>query len=132
MPTFITGRAKIEAAGDKPKLINEYVGWAPTRTDALSIAHMRSPGGRVEPGQTPEFDEYTIVLKGLLRVKHADGVIAGDISYDKARKLLTIPVKLKANWSYKFWLNSQKFTAFRSRDGVPLEPLEVTFETRGR
>lgn len=58
--------------------------------------------------------------------------IAGDISYDKHRKLLTIPVKLKPDWSYKFWLNSEKFTAFRSQDGVPLEPLEVTFATCGQ
>ena len=57
--------------------------------------------------------------------------IAGEISYDKARELLTIPLELKPNWNYKFWLNSEKFTAFRSEDGVPLEPVEVTFKTRG-
>ena len=56
--------------------------------------------------------------------------ITGDVSYDKSRKLLTVPVKLKPDWSYKFWLNSGKSTAFRSEDGFPLEAVEVTFKTR--
>lgn len=69
MPTLIESPTRIEAAGNKPKLIDEYIGAVNSKTSALSIAHMRSPGGWVEPGQTPEFDEYTVVLKGSLRVE---------------------------------------------------------------
>ena len=72
-PTLIAGPARVEAAGNKPKLIDEYVGRVNSRTLRLSVAHMRSPGGWTEPGQTPEFHEYTIVLKGMLRVEHRDG-----------------------------------------------------------
>ena len=59
----------VEAAGNKPKIIEEYIGNVNTQTSALSVARMKSPGGWVEPGQTPEFDEYTVVLKGTLQVK---------------------------------------------------------------
>lgn len=59
----------IEAAGNKPKLIEEYFGRVNSGTEAVSIARMKSPGGWLEPGQTPEFDEYTVVLKGELQVK---------------------------------------------------------------
>jgi mannose-6-phosphate isomerase-like protein (cupin superfamily) len=75
MPRLISGPKVIEAAGNKPKLIREYVGNVNSATSAVSIAHMQSPGGWIEPGQTPEFDEYTVVLKGMLRVTHRDGVI---------------------------------------------------------
>ena len=64
---------RIEAAGNKPKLIDEYIGLVNSRQERLSIAHMRSPAGWVEPGQTPEFEEYTIVLRGSLRVRHKQG-----------------------------------------------------------
>jgi mannose-6-phosphate isomerase-like protein (cupin superfamily) len=80
MPQLIPQPTRIQAAGNKPKLIDEYVGRVTTGTAGISIAHMRSPGGWVEPGQTPEFDEYTIVLRGVLRVESADGtldVVAG-------------------------------------------------------
>jgi ethanolamine utilization protein EutQ len=70
MPTLIPQSTRITAAGNKPKLIDEYVGRVNTKTSAASVAHMRSPQGWLEPGQTPEFDEFTIVLKGLLRVEH--------------------------------------------------------------
>lgn len=73
MPTLIEKPTRITAAGNKPKRIDEFVGRVNSRTDAVSIAHMRSPSGWVEPGQTPEFDEYTYVLKGLLRVAHKGG-----------------------------------------------------------
>ncbi len=73
MPRLIEKPTRITAAGNKPKLIDEYVGLVNTGTTSLSIAHMRSPVGWVEPGQTPEFDEYTLVLRGLLRVTHRDG-----------------------------------------------------------
>ncbi len=65
----------IPAAGNPPKRIAEYVGRANTATTAVSIAHMTSPGGWQEPGQTPEFDEYTVVLRGCLRVETRSGVI---------------------------------------------------------
>ncbi len=75
MPTLIAQPTRIQAAGNKPKRIDEYVGRVTTKDAALSVAHMHSPGGWVEPGQTPEFDEYTVVLKGMLRVTHRDGVL---------------------------------------------------------
>ncbi|MGF1580432.1 MAG: cupin domain-containing protein [Gemmataceae bacterium] len=75
MPTLIERPTTIEAAGNKPKIIEEYVGRVNSREESLSIAHMRSPGGWVEPGQTPEFDEYTVVLKGMLRVTYKGGSI---------------------------------------------------------
>ncbi len=68
MPRFIPAPAVVEAAGNKPKIIEEYVGRVNTGTGPVSIARMKSPGGWVEPGQTPEFDEYTLVLGGMLRV----------------------------------------------------------------
>ena len=75
MPTLIPQPTRIEAAGNKPKLIDEYIGRVNSKTSATSVAHMRSPGGWSEPGQTPEFDEFTIVLKGMLRVEHQNGVL---------------------------------------------------------
>ncbi|GMU21657.1 MAG: hypothetical protein AMXMBFR13_17480 [Phycisphaerae bacterium] len=75
MPTLIPSPARIQPAGNKPKIIDEYIGRVNSKTTDLSIAHMRSPAGWLEPGQTPEFDEYTIVLKGMLRVEHAGGAI---------------------------------------------------------
>ena len=75
MPTLIPQPTRIEAAGNKPKLIDEFIGRVSTKDSRLSIAQMRSPGGWVEPGQTPRFDEFTIVLKGMLRVTHRDGTI---------------------------------------------------------
>ena len=70
MPTLIPRATRIQSAGNKPKLIDEYVGRVNTNTSAASVAHMRSPAGWTESGQTPEFDEFTIVLKGVLRVEH--------------------------------------------------------------
>jgi mannose-6-phosphate isomerase-like protein (cupin superfamily) len=75
MPTLIPHPTRIQSAGNKPKLIDEYVGRVNTKTSAASVAHMRSPQGWLEPGQTPEFDEFTIVLKGLLRVEHKNGTL---------------------------------------------------------
>ena len=73
MPTLIAQPTRITAAGNKPKLIDEYLGRVNSSTTALSVAHMRSPGGWIEPGQTPAFDEFTVVLKGMLRVTHKGG-----------------------------------------------------------
>ncbi len=75
MPTLISQPTRIQAAGNKPKLIDEYVGRVNSKTSAASVAHMRSPQGWVEPGQTPEFDEFTVVLKGMLRVEHKNGFL---------------------------------------------------------
>ena len=75
MPTMIASPSRITAAGNKPKLIDEFVGHVNTGTSAASVAHMRSPSGWQEPGQTPEFDEFTIVLRGMLRVEHRDGTL---------------------------------------------------------
>ncbi len=73
MPTLISQPTRITAAGNKPKLIDEYIGRVNSKTNAVSVAHMRSPQGWAEPGQTPAFDEFTIVLKGMLRVEHKGG-----------------------------------------------------------
>ena len=73
MPRLIAQAMRIEAAGNRPKLIDEYVGRANSQEERVSVAHMQSPGGWIEPGQKPEFDEYTIVLKGTLRVQHEKG-----------------------------------------------------------
>jgi len=75
MPTHLKSPTRVLAAGNKPKSIDEYVGRVNSRTSALSIAHMRSPGGWLEPGQRPEFDEYTLVLRGMLRVEHEGGAL---------------------------------------------------------
>jgi mannose-6-phosphate isomerase-like protein (cupin superfamily) len=79
-PTLIEKPSRITAAGNKPKLIDEYIGRVNSGTSDVSIAHMRSPGGWIEPGQTPQFDEYTVVLRGTLRVEYKEGhidVVAG-------------------------------------------------------
>jgi ethanolamine utilization protein EutQ len=73
VPTFIAKPTRVEAAGNKPKLIDEYVGRVNSATSATSVAHMRSPSGWQEPGQTPEFDEFTVVLRGTLRVEYRGG-----------------------------------------------------------
>jgi len=75
MPTLIGAPARIEAAGTQPKLIDEYIGRVNSRHEAVSIAHMRSPSGWEEPGQTPDFEEFTVVLKGMLRVEYQGGAI---------------------------------------------------------
>jgi mannose-6-phosphate isomerase-like protein (cupin superfamily) len=72
-PTLITQATRIAAAGTKPKLIDEYIGRVNSSHAAVSVAHMHSPQGWSEPGQTPEFDEFTVVLRGMLRVKSQTG-----------------------------------------------------------
>lgn len=73
MATLIEQPTIITAAGNKPKRIAEYVGRVNSATEAVSIAHMTSPSGWVEPGQCPEFDEYTMVLRGALHVETRSG-----------------------------------------------------------
>jgi len=75
MPELIDAPTRVLAAGNKPKSIDEYVGRVNSQTAEVSIAHMRSPSGWLEPGQTPEFDEYTLVLHGMLRVTHRTGAV---------------------------------------------------------
>jgi ethanolamine utilization protein EutQ len=75
MPTLIARPTRIQSAGNKPKLIDEYVGRVNSQTTSASVAHMRSPAGWLEPGQTPVFDEFTIVLKGTLHVEHEGGTL---------------------------------------------------------
>lgn len=87
MPQLIEKPTRITAAGNKPKLIDEYVGRVNSGESRLSIAHMRSPGGWVEPGQKPDFDEYTVVLRGALHVDFEGGsldVAAGQAILTKA------------------------------------------------
>lgn len=71
MPTLIPKPTTIPVPGNKR--IDEYVGHVNSSTAPVSVAHMRSPSGWSEPGQTPEFDEYTVVLKGSMHVEHRDG-----------------------------------------------------------
>ena len=75
MPTYIPSATIIPAAGTEAKVIREYVGRVNSGSSAISIAHMRSPAGWVEPAQTPDFDEYTVVLHGMLQVTHRDGIL---------------------------------------------------------
>ena len=82
MPTHLTQPTIVKAAGNKPKVIEEYVGRVNSSTEAISIARMKSPSGWVEPGQTPEFDEYTVVLRGTLRVTTKSGVV--DVHHGQA------------------------------------------------
>lgn len=73
MPQLISQPMQITAAGNKPKLIREYIGRANSQTSSVSIAQMQSPSGWLEPGQRPEFDEYTIVLRGMVQVESESG-----------------------------------------------------------
>ncbi len=73
MPTLISSPTTMQAAGQPPKQIEEYVGRVNSDTTSVSIARMRSPQGWKEPGQRPDFEEMTIVLKGMVRAKHAAG-----------------------------------------------------------
>ena len=75
MPELIENPTRVEAAGTKPKLIDEYVGRVNTGEQRLSVARMNSPQGWVEPGQRPDFDEWTLVLDGTLTVEHETGSV---------------------------------------------------------
>ena len=75
MPVIVKQPTIITPAGNKPKRIAEYIGRVNSNTDSVSVAHMISPSGWLEPGQTPEFDEYTVVLRGTLRVETHSGVL---------------------------------------------------------
>lgn len=75
MPRLITSPIRVEAAGHPPKIIEEFVGHMSSKDSAVSVARMRSPSGWSEPGQRPEFQEFTVVLKGSLRVEHESGTM---------------------------------------------------------
>jgi mannose-6-phosphate isomerase-like protein (cupin superfamily) len=75
MPTRIDGPKVVAAAGNKPKRIEEYIGRQASGQSNLSVARMKSPSGWVEPGQRPEFEEYTLVLRGTLRVEFEGGAL---------------------------------------------------------
>jgi len=75
MPELIASPSVVESAGTKPKRIEEYVGRVNTGHEAVSVARMTSPAGWEEPGQRPEFDEITLVLRGRVHVEHEDGEI---------------------------------------------------------
>jgi mannose-6-phosphate isomerase-like protein (cupin superfamily) len=75
MARLISNPTVVQAAGNKPKVIEEFFGRVNSSTSSVSIARMKSPPGWIEPGQTPEFDEYTVVLRGMLRVTTKDETI---------------------------------------------------------
>ncbi len=75
MPRLIEAPVRVAAVGDPPKTIEEFVGHASDGQGAVSLAQMKSPPGWAEPGQRPEFDEYTVVLRGMLHLEHEDGTL---------------------------------------------------------
>ena len=75
MPRHLANPTRIQAAGNKPKIIEEFIGRINSGDREVSIARMKSPSGWIEPGQTPDFTEYTVVLKGMLRVEFKNGII---------------------------------------------------------
>jgi len=75
MPVLIENPTRVQAAGTKPKLIDEYVGHVNNKESRLSVAVMNSPAGWVEPAQSPEFDEWTLVLEGAVHVEHDAGTL---------------------------------------------------------
>jgi quercetin dioxygenase-like cupin family protein len=75
MPELIERPSRVEAVGTRPKLIDEFVGRVNTGEERVSVARMRSPAGWIEPGQRPQFDEYTVVLAGSVRVEHEGGTL---------------------------------------------------------
>jgi len=75
MPDLIAAPSIVEAVGTRPKRIEEYAGRVNTRHQNVSVARMVSPSGWQEPGQQPEFEEITVVLRGVLHVEHAEGVL---------------------------------------------------------
>jgi mannose-6-phosphate isomerase-like protein (cupin superfamily) len=87
MPRFISAPTVIKAAGNKPKRIEEYAGRVNSGHAAVSVARMVSPEGWIEPGQRPEFEEITVVIRGVLRVEHDAGVM--DVAAGQA--IITAP-----------------------------------------
>jgi len=90
MPRLVKTPARITAAGNKPKRIDEYVGRVHTGNARVSVARMRSPEGWVEPAQAPEFEEHTFVISGLLRVEHWDAAGAPATLDVRAGELVSV------------------------------------------
>jgi hypothetical protein len=87
MPRLIAAPAVVAAVGTKPKRIEEFAGRVNSGQTDVSVARMTSPSGWQEPGQRPEFEEITVVLRGMLRVEHADGVL----DVDAGQAVVTAP-----------------------------------------
>lgn len=99
MPRLIQSPTRIAAAGNKPKLIDEYLGRVNSGSAHVSVARMRSPEGWVEPAQTPEFEEHTLVLSGLLRVEYgAPGVAPRSIDV-RAGEMVSVPAGERVRYS---------------------------------
>jgi hypothetical protein len=98
MPRLVKSPTRITAAGNKPKLIDEYVGRVQSGNGRVSVARMRSPEGWVEPAQAPEFEEHTFVISGLLRVEHwgADGPGTLDV---RAGELVSVATGERVRYS---------------------------------
>jgi mannose-6-phosphate isomerase-like protein (cupin superfamily) len=103
MPYLIPTPTRVAAAGNKPKIIEEFIGRVNNGESRLSVARMRSPGGWLEPGQTPEFDEFTLVMAGVLRVTHKSGwldVAAGQAVVAPAREWVQYSTPLPEGAEY--------------------------------
>ncbi|HXS83684.1 MAG TPA: cupin [Methylomirabilota bacterium] len=99
MPRLIRTPARITAAGNKPKLIDEYVGRVHTGNPRVSVARMRSPEGWVEPPQAPEFEEHTFVIAGLLRVEHWDAAGGHGVLDVRAGELVSVAAGERVRYS---------------------------------
>ena len=99
MPRLVKTRARITAAGNKPKRIDEYVGRVHTGNARVSVARMRSPEGWVEPAQAPEFEEHTFVISGLLRVEHWDAAGAPATLDVRAGELVSVAAGERVRYS---------------------------------
>jgi mannose-6-phosphate isomerase-like protein (cupin superfamily) len=100
MPRIVRSPARITAAGNKPKLIDEYVGRVHTGNARVSVARMRSPEGWVEPAQAPEFEEHTFVISGLLRVEHwGPGEADHGVLDVRAGELVSVPAGERVRYS---------------------------------
>jgi hypothetical protein len=99
MPRVVRTPARITAAGNKPKLIDEYVGRVHTGDARVSVARMRSPEGWVEPAQAPEFEEHTFVISGLLRVEHCGPAGEPDVLDVRAGELVSVAAGERVRYS---------------------------------
>ena len=94
MPKLITKPTIIKAAGNKPKLIQEFIGRINSNNSDISIARMTSPEGWQEPAQTPEFDEYTFVINGQLNVECQGQIFVDDVTHPRIGLAATLEATL--------------------------------------
>jgi len=99
MPRLIQGPTRVAAAGTKPKLIDEYLGRVNSGSSHVSVARMRSPEGWVEPAQTPEFEEHTLVLAGLLRVEYGAPGAAPETLDVRAGEMVSVSAGERVRYS---------------------------------